>query len=471
MTTRTSPAVLSLDAHFSEAADGTAGVSFCFATRQGHLLYPRDHGNQAWMTEIMKGEVLPAAGRSNQAARHGLKPLPFNFDATKKFKTANVHHSTCIETTKQAIVGLGFEEDSTEETLDDLCTISFQDVMGGVSEDFVQTGNGYMEVVRDGDEVVGLHHLPASDVRIFVENDLFDMHYRIRPQGHADLTHGGRVFARFGDTDDLLRRMGEQLRDVSRMSEVVHFRRPTALSRWYGFPRWIAATASIELVQALHQFNFDFFVNRGVPEFMLFIKGGKVDKDDWEKIQKALQAHIGLGNSHKTFALNLTDPDLEIKVERLNIEGRSDANVFKDMSEVLALNIVSAHGVPPLLAGILIPGKLGATNELPNALQAFQALEVGPCQKTFRTTLACTLGADPGFSLGRDAFALKKITDEFDLGMMDTVSRMRQTVPEAEAEGRDLQAGLRMALEDGSVSAKMGKVLGAFLAAAYQSEE
>lgn len=461
-----SPAI-SLISHVSQADEG--GISVCFASRAGHLLYPRDSSAVSLLQTVLAKESLDASP-SGQPVVTGMKSLPFDFRAAYQFKTHNIHHSTCIETTKQSIVGLGLEEEATEETLDDLCDVSFQEMIGDVAEDFVQVGNGYMEVVRaDGTEITGLHHIPSNDVRVFIENDQYDRHYRIRPLGHHNLTAGGTIFARFGDLEGLRQRMPRETEN-KRVSEVIHFRRSTAMSRWYGFPRWIAATASIELVQALHQFNFDFFVNRGVPEFMLFIKGGKVDKGDWKKIEDALKAHIGIGNSHKTFALNLTNPDLEIQVERLNIEGRSDANVFKDMSEVLALNIVSAHGVPPLLAGILIPGKLGATNELPNALQAFQALEVGPSQKTFATTLGCTLGKDGvGISgLGRQSFKFKRIVDEFDLGTMDTVARMRQTVPEAEAEGRDLDEGLRKEL---SATGALGRILGRAIALAYAEEQ
>ena len=198
-----------------------------------------------------------------------------------------------------------------------------------------------------------------------------------------------------------------------------------------------------------------------------YAKGGKVDKKDWAKIEESIKATIGIGNQHKTMALNLTDPDLEIQVERLAMEGTGDSTMLRDMSETLALNIVSAHGVPPLLAGILIPGKLGATNELPNALQAFQALVTGPMQKTFEKILGVTLGNprfNGGLGLNPKSFELKRILDEIDLGVMDTTARMRQTVPEAQAEGRDLRAGLRKALENFGAENVLGMVLGEALA-------
>jgi hypothetical protein len=283
----------------------------------------------------------------------------------------------------------------------------------------------------------------------------------------------GNIFARFGEGAELLVRLKDNLKDKTNVSEVIHFRQSSNLNRWYGMPRWLAATASIELMQALHQFSFDFFINRGVPEFILVIKGGKMAKPDWDKVEQALKANIGTGNSHKTMALNLTDPNMDVVVEKLAMEGTGDSTMLKDMSETLALSIVSAHGVPPLLAGILIPGKLGSANELPNALQSFQALVVGPMQTCVSTTLGVSLG-DPkyngGLGLVKGDFKLKKITEELDLGQMDTVSRMKQPLATAQAQGRDLSAGLKKAVEKHGASNIIGMVLGEALAKMEQAE-
>ena len=466
--TNPDPTVLVSSSH-SDAERG--GISVAFATRAGHLLYPRADSHTALLAQLTKADTDIVAP-SNQGVAIGRKPHPFDFDAARRFKINNVQHSTCIQAAKQALIGLGFTKDETESKLDPLCEISWQDTSGDAAEDYLDTGNGYIEVVRDdGGKITGLHHMPCNDVDLYIEDAIYNRHYRIRSKGGdmSDLI-GGKIMARFGERDSLMGRLklgdGSAL-DPKKVSELIHFRQSTSMSRWYGYPRWLAATASIELMQALHQFTFDFFINRGVPEFILFIKGGKVDKKDWDKIEAALKSNIGMGNSHKTMALNLSDPDLEIIVEKLAMDGTGDSTMLRDMSETLALNIVSAHGVPPLLAGILIPGKLGASNELPNALQAFQALVIGPMQKTFETTLNVTLG-DPknngGLGLSKGAFELKKILDEIDLGVMSTVAGMRETVPEAKAKGRDLKAGLKKALEEHGPTNVVGMILGEALA-------
>lgn len=444
-------------------APESATISVAFMDRRGHLLYPEQDSKISLFASLMKADSNTVEP-SKQGVAVGLKSHPFDFDAARKFKLNNVQHSTCIQAAKQALVGLGFEDDSVEDKLDPLCEISLQDTLGDAAEDFLDTGNGYIEVVRrgqDSDKITGLHHLPTNDVHIYIENAVYDRHFRVRSTGSNDPFIGGRIFARFGEKQALLARMKDLKAD--QVSEVIHFRQSTSMSRWYGYARWLAATASIELMQALHQFSFDFFINRGVPEFILFVKGAKVDKKDWDKIETAMKANIGLGNSHKSMAINLNEPDMEVQVEKLAMDGTGDSTMLRDMSETLALNIVSAHGVPPLLAGILIPGKLGATNELPNALQAFQALTIGPFQKTFNKTLAVSLGDsrfNGGLGLTKESFKLKKILDEIDLGTMDTVGRMRETVPEAKANGRDLSAGLKKSIEKFGAVNVVGMILG-----------
>lgn len=397
-------------------------------------------------------------GSSKQTVRTGRKEHPFDMRAVTNFQMANVHHSACLLSKAQATVGLGFvsEESKTDETdniprnkkkkrskaskaLDKLCQVSFQDVMNDVAEDYWQIGNGYIEVVRDeGDNIVGLYHVPGYQVYVHVENKLHDYHYRIEGD------EAERKFAVFGELEEFKAR--QQITDDTKVAEIIHFRRSSSLSKWYGFPDWLAAVTSIELMRALHQFTFDFFLNRGVPEIMLFFLGQKIGEDDWALIDSSMKANIGLKNSHKSMALNLTDPDMKVQLEKLALDGKTDAKSYAEQADSLALEIVSGHRVPPLLAGIQIPGKLGATNELPNALMAFQLLVIGPAQSNWTTILDATLGESElngGLGVTEGDFIFNAITDEIDMGNMDTTSRMRETVPEAKAKGRDITEGLK----------------------------
>lgn len=452
--------------------------------RKHRSLYP-DHDGDAslgWMpTLLTKATTSPREGESGQATNLGTMPHPYDFAAVKRFLTSNEHHSTCIAAKVSATVGLGFqtEEDrrridirdgidpqeldsllsrkrweptKVDEILDPLCMHSFQDLLCDVAEDYHLVNNGYIEVVRDSNNrITGLHYLPAEQTYIFVENTKYDLHYEIQsPEGVT------RRFAAFGDKDSFLKRAAgkggapvdfdmDPNTPREEVSEVIHFRRPSSLDRWYGIPKWLSCAATIELVQMLTQFKFDFFLNRGVPEFMLFVMGTQLHGDDWKKIEDSIKAGIGSGNAFKSLACNIASPEVKIQLERLMADMSSE-NAWASDNEACALKIVSAHQVPPLLAGIQIPGKLGATNELPNALMAFQSLVIGQDQRIFERRLASTLGnqlLNGGLRLEPKDFVLRTILEEIDIGRADTVSRMRQTVPEARAEGRNLDDGVK----------------------------
>ena len=87
---------------------------------------------------------------------------------------------------------------------------------------------------------------------------------------------------------------------------------------------------------------------------------------------------------------------------------------------------------------------MGANNELPNALQAFQALKIGRLQRIIQQRLGKTLGSErAGLGLTLSDFEFYTILDEIDIGTAQTVAGMKQPLAEAKAQGRDLSAGLK----------------------------
>jgi hypothetical protein len=451
MTTPNQPAVASQVKKPRARRESAAQVTKLF--RRTPSLFPQiAKQGDSLLTTITK--VQGEEAESRQGVYIGAMPRPFDFQGAQELKRHNVHHSRCIEAKKVATVGLGHENDKVREVMDKLCRVSWLHAMLQVAEDFENTGNGFLEVVRGSDgEPKGVHFLPARDVRIMVENRQYDFHYEVHSSG-VRAAHTIK-FAPFGDLEGFMRRHSNATAD--KVSELIHFIDPTSYSRWWGQPGWLAAIASIELAQAITQHQFDFHINRGVPEFMLFIMGTKVKKTDWTSIEASLQSQIGLGNSHKSLAINLTDPNITVQLEKLAMESAADGDYFKSMMETISVSIVSAHGTPPAIAGIMIPGKMGASNEASQAIMSFQALTIGPKQEIFETTLDCTLGSDKGVKgLSKGDFDFKTIVDEMAEAMeklqpLDTMSGMKQELPEAAAEGRDLEEGLKKDTWDSKV--------------------
>lgn len=426
------------------------------------------YGNMPWDDGAILQHILKAHESGGSAVRSasGRKAHPFDMGATAILRNSNGYHSTCLETKINSTAGLGFKDEKVEDVLGPLASVggmahSFHDVLMPVVSDLVENGNGYMEVVRQkaGGPITGLYHVEADRTFVNVESGGRHIHYEV--VGCSTVAASDRRFAKFGDAERFFAANKEQViySEADGISEIIHFRRASSLSRYYGWPDWLAAVAAIELMQMSHRFEFDFFLNRGVPEFMLFLLGMNLSPGDWKTVQDSLKAQVGLGNSHKSLALNIREGITEhskVQLEKLGLDEKAGTSGFGSMHETLALEIVSAHRIPPLLAGIVIPGKLGANNELPNALMATQALVVGPLQRLVISTLEATLG-DPtknaGLGLSKGDFGLNTILDEINLAEATTVAGMKQPLAEANAEGRDLSEGMRKSLTDEEMDA------------------
>jgi hypothetical protein len=428
-------------------------------------IFSKKEGAGSLLSTLIK---VDPDGASNMMVATGERHPPFDMKALYDLKVANIHHSACLRAKRQATVGLGWSKDVVAEKLDPLCRVSWHDTLTAVCDDFWTTGGGWLEVVRKGGAIRGLHHVKSKDA-CFVIEDRINHHYAVQ----GEISTGRIIFAPFGESADFsnsgrkqrLSSLGLGQTPEGEVNELIYFRQPSADDPYFGWPDYLASVPSIELVQMNHMDRFDFHNNRGVPEFIFLVYDPNIDSNKWAKVENALKSNIGLGNKHKTFAMQFTNTDARAEIHKLAME--SDASSFESENNALALEIVSAHGVPPLLAGIQIPGKLGANNELPNALMAFQTLMIGQAQLAFEQTLAVTLG-DPArngsLGLTRQDFlgkmveevdpvtgakktkkvgGLRTILDEIDLGVAATVGGMRKPIAQAQAEGRDPKDGLK----------------------------
>jgi hypothetical protein len=358
----------------------------------------------------------------------------------RELRDFNTTHSACLDAKSSSTVGLGHRDETIHETLDPLCQFSWQDTMDALCDDFWETGECFLEVVRgnenDPTEITGLFHLESAQVTVEVEEEdnSENYHYIVRGETGGSQT---TVMAKWGDLERLKKTFGQtptgdpdnsvNANDASARrrsalsgfvvnSEVVHIRIGRNRSRFYGFPDYMSAVPSIELVQCMTQHEFDFYFNRGVPELLLFLIGKNVTPSTWEKVENMLKSSQGLGNSHKTGGVQIpgTPEDTKVQVEKLAMED-SGQNGFSDKSLTLAMLIATAHGVPPMLANILLPGKIGAANEGPNALMIFQKRKLGQAQRNFSTMFARTLGSK-GVKFAQPEGASKSISADAFLG-------------------------------------------------------
>lgn len=335
--------------------------------------------------------------------------------------------------------GYEIQISKAEEVLDPLCegVGGFQSLLNQCGEDYENTGNAYIEVVRDRDgSITALWHVPAPQVFVVNEEEAPFFHFEV---DNTDGHEGTLKYARFGELEDFKSRVNTEQKIVT---ELIHWKMPTAMSREYGLPSWLSCVGWLELAQKIMQYDFDYFNNRAVPDLMVIITGAALTKKQLDSMKSELALTVGSGNRHKTFFAAIPNAEAKIQVERLNADNRER---FGDQWTAIQLNVVSTHRVPPLLAGVVLSGKMAAANELPNALVAFQTLYVQQQQRNIENTLSIALGDEEkaGLGLTRDDFHFKQITDYYDMGQMDTMSRMRESAVSAAQNGRKLEDGLK----------------------------
>lgn len=417
------------------------------------------------------GKQEASNAQPTSGAATTLQP-PVNIRECIKLKDWSPHHTSCITTRKNCIVGLGFMSDDdlngdgtidenektaaqaatlltgapyvkskVDEVLDPLTMFGFSNDLMDWVEDFLDVGTAYLEVARKGEEIRYVGALPADSVRIIKQGT--EIYFKVNEAGGNP-----KYFSRFGtDNKAWLFSNGPYKSSTTvqpdDVSEIIMLSKPTNRCRYYGYPDWVAAAIDIDLLKKAKQYKADFYHNRGVLDFILTVTGTNVDDTEWQKIVDKISETSADGSGFKNMALNFAQEGAVIQIDKLAADMATEEQFAKD-NEVFSQNIVSAHGVPPTLANILIPGKLGATNEFVNAISSFQLLRIGPDQRIVQKTLANTLGnpaLNGGLDLKEDDFRLRTVTSQLNLQAFDTMSRMRE---EATTSGdRDLEDGVK----------------------------
>lgn len=416
-------------------------------------------GDGSKLFKLLKKAVLDVAEEidlaktdTNSSISVGVKPPLIDKLMARELRDFNATHAICVDAKKASSVGLGHRNQKIHEVLDPLCRFSWQDTLDALADDYWETGECFLEVVfGDPDDrtiVTGLYHLESAQVHVEVEEQDNSERYHYIVEGETG-DSASLVMAKWGDLEDLKQRFGvvedgetegelgedelppEATRTANEViqrsdrsgtlagsivnSEIIHIRQSTNRSRYYGYPDYMSAVPSIELVQCMTQHEFDFYFNRGVPEFLMFLIGKNIG-NCWEKVEETFKASQGIGNSHKTAAFHIpgSAEEVAVQVEKLAMEDAANSG-FSEKSSTLDMRIATAHGMPPQLANIALPGKIGAANEGPNAMLTFQMRKLGQAQKNFSRMLAITLGSQD-ISLSQPTGSPVKLTADQFLG-------------------------------------------------------
>jgi len=209
---------------------------------------------------------------------------------------------------------------------------SFTNIMMKVMTDFEATGNGYLEIGRTVTGEIGyVGHIPSTTMRV-----------RRMRDGYVQII-GQRVvyFRNFGANNP------NPITADPRPNEIIHLKSYSPLNTFYGVPDIISAIGSLHGDQLASQYNIDYFGNKGVPRYVVTLKGAKLSEDAEDKMFRFLQTNLK-GNHHRTLYIPLPgDSDtnkVEFKMEPVET-GTQEAS-FNEYRIRNRDDILVAHQVP-----------------------------------------------------------------------------------------------------------------------------
>lgn len=261
-------------------------------------------------------------------------------------------------------------------------TLTLTEITDRVIADQETTGNGYFEVIREGAAPdgypVGLEHVPAQTVRIHNDGKRY-----VQQRGQARVW-----FKAFGADNDVDKTTGElhplgSLDAAQRATEVLHMRIYSPRSDYYGVPDVIAALGAIRGDQQAHEYNISFFENHAIPAYAVTLTGADLDKDTKSQIKDFFQNKVKQ-NRHSTLVLTAKPPEgatdappVEFNFEKLSTDTKEASfTVYRQQNRD---EILSAHGVPPYRAGIVVEGQLGGS-AADESTEIYKQSVVGPKQ-------------------------------------------------------------------------------------------
>lgn len=314
--------------------------------------------NGAHSKEINPGKVY----RNGYGLFDVITP-PWNLYELANYYDASFANHAAIDAKVENIVGLGYEMQATQRVLmaleasenasatdkarkriertkvmvkewfeslngDESMTSTFMKVW----TDYESTGNGYIEIGRTITGEIGyVGHIPSTTMRV-----------RRMRDGYIQII-GNKVvyFRNFGAKNV------NPITNDPRPNEIIHIKQYSPLNSFYGVPDILSAVGALQGDALASQYNIDYFTNKGVPRYIVTLKGAKLSEEAEDKMFRFLQTSLK-GSNHRTLYIPLPgDSDtnkVEFKMEAVE-SGTQEAS-FNEYRIRNRDDILVAHQVP-----------------------------------------------------------------------------------------------------------------------------
>lgn len=368
-------------------------------------------GIGAYVLDVGTGEVVDVFKASAQAepertdtgVRPWIEPRHAASDLLHFFDT-NTWHRRCVRLVAVLSAGLGWtlERDPDAEAgagdadgetratkLLRRCNDdgeAWEDVAVKVVTDLIAVGYAGLEVVRNGKgEPCELHHVPARTLRRAKDRKAF---YQVTKPGGRPVR-----FLPFGAKKGTAGRPGARSEPHrGPRSELVWLSSYDPRDDFYGAPEWLPALGAMALDRSALAYNVGMFSNSMLGVTALVVEGGKLDPAAVETVKGFIaRTATGTENAGRVLVLQQDRDTAKIRIEKLSVETKDLG--FTAGRAALRDEVVSAHGVPPRLVGIVASGQIGATGEVEGQLQMFREASLRPVQRVLSGALRPVLAA------------------------------------------------------------------------------
>jgi len=309
--------------------------------------------------------------------RNIVQPL-YNLSALANLTEVNPFHQRCVNTKAQDIAGTGYEirqrKDDPDEAEREKLENFFDEGkpinvnLRKFETDYHSTGNGYLELVREGHTPKGeykiIKHIPSHTMRVHRDQNRYVQIRGTRKVWFKSPDFKKDVHKETGSIHEL----GELSRE-ERASEVLHDMNYSSRSDFYGLPDTISALGAIQGHLSQRDYNIKFFENFGIPAYAVYITGDYdleyEEGDEEPTIVKQIRRYLDKvqeePHSNLVFGIpsGSENGKVRIEFEPLAIETKDAA--FRMYRKDNRDEVIVAHGVPPYRIGLAETGSLGGS--------------------------------------------------------------------------------------------------------------
>lgn len=160
-----------------------------------------------------------------------------------------------------------------------------------------------------------------------------------------------------------------------------HIKYHSPATKFYGEPDYLTALEQISVTKQADRYNKSFFDNGARPGYGIIFENSSPNPEQIKTFKTFFSENYkGAQNSHKTLLFHTGktgegQSPAKIRLEKL--DGVEDMS-FEKLRSTNKDEIISAHGVPPRLVGIVTAGQLGGGTELIDQLHAFNEITIKP---------------------------------------------------------------------------------------------